>query len=76
MWMKSHESLLEGPLSAVIKGIEVVIPKGLEKWESTGFSIRDDDGKPIWLHLFDDPAKFIIHRNVVSEEEWEIFLEI
>ncbi len=74
-WLKRHAYLLEGPLGFVSKGIEIIIPFGIEKHDKTGFSIDDESGDQIWFELLNEPALFRVHRDVISPKEWRCFIE-
>ena len=59
-----------------MKGIDICVPFG--KWRQSGFSIqngREEQFKEVWIHLLKRDAKFIVHREVTQQKEWEIFLE-
>ena len=75
LWMQRHSYLLEGPLAFLGKGIEIVVPFGVEQYNKMGFSIDDESGEKIWFELLDAPALFRVHRDVISPKEWRCFIE-
>lgn len=73
-WLRTIPHLLEGPLSFVKNGIEVVIPYGLEKWDESAFSIDGHQGR-IWLPLMTTSVSFVVHRDLFQGVEWVIVME-
>lgn len=76
-WADGMTLLKEGPMSFIMKGIQVVIPYGNEKLSSSGFTIShgNDQEEEIWLELWHQPkVTFIAHRDLFQEEEWIILL--
>jgi hypothetical protein len=67
-WLKTHEYLCEGPLGFEVKGIRIMIPKGADAWDKAGFSIKGDDGEPIFLPLLHREIVFIVHRDMYQKE--------
>ena len=76
-WLSSKhiKPLCEGPLAFSARGVQVVVPWGIEKWDKTAFSIDDEDGNQLFLELFKDDVVFHVNRDLFAGKEWVIVLE-
>lgn len=71
-WANGMTLLKEGPISFMMKGIQIVIQNS-EKLSASGFSITHED-EEIWLELWNQPITFTIHRDLFQGEEWVVLL--
>lgn len=69
-WLRENPHLTEGALSFVGRGIEITVPPGDKKVEKSGFAIDGPDGERIWLPLLDKAVTFVVHRDVLSGQDW------
>jgi hypothetical protein len=75
-WLKNNSFLCDsGPMMFSSRGIQVTIPAA-DEWSFTMFSIDNDNGKPIPLPLMESTTVFVIHRDLFSKKEWEIYIEV
>jgi hypothetical protein len=75
-WLKNNSFLCDsGPMMFSSRGIQVTITAA-DEWSFTMFSIDNNEGKPIPLPLMESTTVFVIHRDIFSKKEWEIYIEV
>jgi hypothetical protein len=74
-WLEENKYLCEGPLAFTAKGIQVVIPAGVNKWDKASFSIDDENGDQMYLNILEEDVVIYVHRDLFAGKEWEIHIE-
>jgi hypothetical protein len=74
-WLEQNKYLCEGPLAFTAKGIQVVIPAGVNKWDKASFSIDDEAGDKLFLNMLYEDVVIYVHRDLFAGKEWEIHIE-
>lgn len=76
-FFQTHNYLFEGPLVFKCCGIEFIIPDGKNRFKRAGYRIYADTllKHEVWLDLWNTPVSFTVHRDVISHNDWCIFME-
>lgn len=69
-YLKSHPELTEGLLAFTLKGIQIMVPEGSDKWDKSGFSFNHDDDQKIFIPLLHESVMFRAHLDLFKGKEW------
>lgn len=71
-YLKSHPELTEGVLAFTLKGIQIMVPDGSDKWNKSGFSFNHDNDQKIFIPLLHQSVMFRAHLDLFHGKEWVI----
>lgn len=76
-FFESHKYMFEGALVFECAGVRFFIPPWKNRFARAAYEVYLDEEtkEKIDLSLWDRPVNFLVHRDVVSDREWCVFLE-
>ncbi len=74
-FLEANQDLCEGALGMQVFGIKFLNIEGVKKWEKTDWYITNEEGLRMSLPILESEITFVIHRDLFSQQEWEITVE-
>ena len=73
----NNQHLFEGVLVFECFGVRFFIPPMSNRFKRAAYEVYTDEEtkEKIDLSLWDRPVSFLVHRDVISDQEWCVFLE-